>query len=51
MTEDFRPDRVAALKIAVETGNYPAPLMVEGLIKLIGMDIKDISISNINRPA
>jgi anti-sigma28 factor (negative regulator of flagellin synthesis) len=51
LTEDYRPDRVAALKIAVDTGNYPAPLVVEGLINLIGLDIKDLSISNINRPA
>jgi anti-sigma28 factor (negative regulator of flagellin synthesis) len=51
MTEDYRPDRVAALKVAVDTGNYPAPLVVEGLINLIGLDIKDLSIQNVNRPA
>jgi anti-sigma28 factor (negative regulator of flagellin synthesis) len=42
MDGDVNFAQVSAFKQALETGTYPAPLVVEGLLKLVGQSIKDV---------
>lgn len=39
IADNVRPERIAALKELVSTGDYPAPLMIEGFLALAGSSL------------